>query len=204
MDLLGEPQFGVGRLQHRSSAIVFSTFKEMVAVVGLRAASLAVGVSVPPYVVPAEGDHGTVGPETRQDVLEAKGCTRRALLLQSFARALMGSQQAEPARPDQEQQEQSQEGENDVIPFDPDEFLSLGRTRRRKTLTDLVPQDPDGELPAEYSRSDRVILRRIRTNTAITPALQAKLDRARRVRHPDDPGPGIDARTLCDITRETP
>ncbi|KAG0430010.1 hypothetical protein HPB47_023094 [Ixodes persulcatus] len=112
---------------------------------------------------------------------------------------------AEPARPDQEQQEQSQEGENDVIPFDPDEFLSLGRTRRRKTLTDLVPQDPDGELPAEYSRSDRVILRRIRTNTAITPALQAKLDRARRVRHPDDPAPVIDGQDallsavgLCD------
>ncbi|KAG0410386.1 hypothetical protein HPB47_012496 [Ixodes persulcatus] len=70
-------------------------------------------------------------------------------------------------------------------------FLSLGRTRRRKTLTDLVPQDPDGELPAEYSRSDRVILRRILTNTAITPALQTRLDRARRVQHPDDPGPVI-------------
>ncbi|KAM7281567.1 hypothetical protein ISCGN_006034, partial [Ixodes scapularis] len=98
--------------------------------------------------------------------------------------------EAAPARPDQEQQEQSQEGENNVLPFDPDKFLSW--TRRRKTLKDLVPQDPDGELPAEYSRSDRVILRRIRTNTAITPALQAKLDRARRARHPDDPGPVID------------
>ncbi|KAG0423878.1 hypothetical protein HPB47_000369 [Ixodes persulcatus] len=105
--------------------------------------------------------------------------------------------EAAPARPEQEQQEQSQEGENDVLPFDSDEFLSLGRTRRRKTLTDLVPQDPDGELPAEYSRSDRVILRRIRTNTAITPALQAKLDRARRVRHPDDPGPAIDANQIA-------
>ncbi|KAG0421079.1 hypothetical protein HPB47_003021 [Ixodes persulcatus] len=71
--------------------------------------------------------------------------------------------------------------ENDVLPFDFDEFLSLERTRRRKALTDLVPQDPDGDLPAEYSRSDRVILRPIRTNTAVTPALPAKLDRARRV-----------------------
>ncbi|KAM7282330.1 hypothetical protein ISCGN_002480 [Ixodes scapularis] len=40
----GEPQFGVGRLQHRSSTIVFSAFKEMVAGVGLLAASLAVGI----------------------------------------------------------------------------------------------------------------------------------------------------------------
>ncbi|KAG0421871.1 hypothetical protein HPB47_002266, partial [Ixodes persulcatus] len=67
-DLLsGEPQFGVGRLQYRSSATVFSAFKEMVAVVGLRAASLAVGFSVPPHVVPADRDHGTVGPETVDD-----------------------------------------------------------------------------------------------------------------------------------------
>ncbi|KAG0431492.1 hypothetical protein HPB47_021721, partial [Ixodes persulcatus] len=99
--------------------------------------------------------------------------------------------EAAPARPDQDQQEQSQEGENDVLSFDPGEFLSLERTRRCKTLTDLAPQDSDGELPAEYSRSDRVILGRIRTNAAVTPALQAKLDRARRVRHPDDPGPVI-------------
>ncbi|KAG0416445.1 hypothetical protein HPB47_006407 [Ixodes persulcatus] len=35
----GELQFGVGRLQHRSSAIVFSSFKEMVADVGLKLAA---------------------------------------------------------------------------------------------------------------------------------------------------------------------
>ncbi|KAG0434137.1 hypothetical protein HPB47_019336, partial [Ixodes persulcatus] len=63
----GEPQFGVGRLQHLSSAIVFGAFKEMVAVVGLLAASLAVGVSIPPHVVPAHRDHGSVGPETVDD-----------------------------------------------------------------------------------------------------------------------------------------
>ncbi|KAG0415465.1 hypothetical protein HPB47_007359, partial [Ixodes persulcatus] len=40
-------------------------------------------------------------------------------------------------------------------------------------------------------RSDRVILRRIRTNTTVTPALQAKVDRAGRVRHPDDLAPVI-------------
>uniref|UniRef100_A0A6B0UCA1 Putative secreted protein n=1 Tax=Ixodes ricinus TaxID=34613 RepID=A0A6B0UCA1_IXORI len=39
----------------------------MVAGVGLLAASLAVGVSVPPHVVPAHRDHGTVGPETVED-----------------------------------------------------------------------------------------------------------------------------------------
>ncbi|KAM7300729.1 hypothetical protein ISCGN_016318 [Ixodes scapularis] len=61
----GEPQFGVGRLQHRSSAIVFSAFKEMVAGVGLLAASLAVGISVPPHVVPAHRDHGTGKDERR-------------------------------------------------------------------------------------------------------------------------------------------
>ncbi|KAM7307439.1 uncharacterized protein ISCGN_011075 [Ixodes scapularis] len=55
-----EPQFGVDRLQHRSSAIVLSAFKEMVAAVGLLAASLAVGISVPPHVVPAHRDHSTI------------------------------------------------------------------------------------------------------------------------------------------------
>ncbi|KAG0429108.1 hypothetical protein HPB47_023950 [Ixodes persulcatus] len=52
-----EPQFGVGRLQHRSSAILFSAFKDMV----------TVGISVPPHVVPAHRDHGTVGPEMVDD-----------------------------------------------------------------------------------------------------------------------------------------
>ncbi|KAM7282329.1 putative nuclease HARBI1 [Ixodes scapularis] len=65
--LLGEPQFGVGHLQHRSSAIVFSAFKEMVAGVDLLAASLAVGISVPPHVVPAHRDDSTVGPGTVDD-----------------------------------------------------------------------------------------------------------------------------------------
>ncbi|KAG0437983.1 hypothetical protein HPB47_017201 [Ixodes persulcatus] len=65
--LEGEPQFGVGRLQHRSSATVFSAFKEIVAVVVLRAASLAVEVSVPPHVVPADRNYGTAGPETVDD-----------------------------------------------------------------------------------------------------------------------------------------
>lgn len=97
--------------------------------------------------------------------------------------------EAEPAHREQDQQEPSQEGENDVPPFDPDEFLSLGRMRRRKALADMIPQDPYGELPAEYNRSDRIILRRIRTNTALTPALRAKLDHTRRIRHPDYPGP---------------
>ncbi|KAM7287672.1 hypothetical protein ISCGN_031363, partial [Ixodes scapularis] len=55
----GEPQFGVGRLQHRLSTIVFSAFKEMVAGVGLLAASLPVGISVQPHVVPTHRDHGT-------------------------------------------------------------------------------------------------------------------------------------------------
>lgn len=54
--------------------------------------------------------------------------------------------EAAPARPDQDQQEQSRGGENDVLFFNPDEFLSLVRTRSRKALTDLVSQDPDGEL----------------------------------------------------------
>ncbi|KAG0420408.1 hypothetical protein HPB47_003511 [Ixodes persulcatus] len=36
--VISEPQFSVGRLQHRSSAIMFSAFKEMVAGVGLLAA----------------------------------------------------------------------------------------------------------------------------------------------------------------------
>ncbi|KAG0432324.1 hypothetical protein HPB47_020904 [Ixodes persulcatus] len=62
-----ETQFGVGRLQHRSSAIVFSAFKDMVAGVGLLAASLAGEISVSPYVVPAHRDHGTVCPETVDD-----------------------------------------------------------------------------------------------------------------------------------------
>ncbi|KAM7313610.1 hypothetical protein ISCGN_003463 [Ixodes scapularis] len=64
---VGEPQFGVGRLHHRSSTIVFSAFKEMLAGVGLLAARLAVGISVQPHVVPTHRDHGTVGPETADD-----------------------------------------------------------------------------------------------------------------------------------------
>ncbi|KAG0443726.1 hypothetical protein HPB47_014595 [Ixodes persulcatus] len=62
-----EPQFDVGRLQHRSSAIMFSAFKDMVAGVCLLAASLAGGISVSPNVVPAHQDHDTVGPETTDD-----------------------------------------------------------------------------------------------------------------------------------------
>ncbi|KAM7291316.1 hypothetical protein ISCGN_027889 [Ixodes scapularis] len=64
---MGEPRFGIGRLQHHPSAIVFGAFKEMVASAGLRAASLAVGISVPLHLVPAHWDHGTVGPETVDD-----------------------------------------------------------------------------------------------------------------------------------------
>ena len=60
----GEPQFGVGRIQHRSSAIVFSAFKDMVAGVGLLAASLAGGISDSPH---AHRDYGTVAPETVDD-----------------------------------------------------------------------------------------------------------------------------------------
>ena len=93
-----------------------------------------------------------------------------------------------PVLPYQHQQCVSREGENNVLPFNPDAFLSLKRKQRRETLAAQIPQDPHGTLPACFSRGDRIILRRIRTRTAMTPALQYKFGLTRRG-HSDDPPP---------------
>ncbi|KAG0418493.1 hypothetical protein HPB47_004841 [Ixodes persulcatus] len=91
----------------------------------------------------------------------------------------------------QDQQGVSREGENNVLPFNPDAFLSLKRKHRREILAAQIPPDPHGTLPTRFSRADRVILRRIRTRTAMTPALQYKFGLTRRRGHSDDPPPVV-------------
>ncbi|KAG0423098.1 hypothetical protein HPB47_001116 [Ixodes persulcatus] len=93
--------------------------------------------------------------------------------------------------PNQDQQGVSREGENNVLPFNPDAFLSLKRKHRREILAAQIPPDPHGTLPTRFSRADRVILRRIRTRTAMTPALQYKFGLTRRRGHSDDPPPVV-------------
>ncbi|KAG0415990.1 hypothetical protein HPB47_006836 [Ixodes persulcatus] len=96
-----------------------------------------------------------------------------------------------PVLPNQDQQGVSREGENNVLPFNPDAFLSLKRKHRREILAAQIPPDPHGTLPTRFSRADRVILRRIRTRTAMTPALQYKFGLTRRRGHSDDPPPVV-------------